>query len=141
MPRRDEIVAAARVWLETPWMHQGRSSLGIDCAGLVIVVGNELGLLNYDTTSYQRRTQGRSFLDHFNANMRKKPIPEAMIGDVLLFRDAAFPCHSTIVADRQGARTIIHAHAQRRKVVEERIGQGDWLDRLVACFEFIGVEE
>jgi len=139
MPNRDDIVAEARKWIDVPWRHQGRTKRGIDCAGLVIVVGNSLGLVDYDTTNYQRKTHGQDFLNHFRMNMDEKPILDALPGDVLLFRDRQFPCHSVIIGERQGALTIIHAYAHRRKVIEERLDTEEWLQRRVACFKFRGI--
>ncbi len=41
---RVEIVAVARSWLGTPWIHQGRlKDIGVDCGGLIISLGKELG--------------------------------------------------------------------------------------------------
>lgn len=54
----------------------------------------------------------------------------------MLFRDSAYPCHAAIVGVRDSKLTIIHAHASRRKVVEEPIDQADWISRAVAAFEF-----
>ena len=143
MPNRDEVIAEARRWLDVPWKHQGRTRGGIDCAGLVILVGKTLGVVDYDTTNYQRRTHGHDFLNHFRKNMKEKPVINAIPGDVLLFRDKQFPCHSTIVGltNDGSALTIIHAHALRRKVIEERLDQGDWMNLRVACFEYIGLED
>ncbi len=141
MPRRDDVIREARSWLYTPYLHQGRTRIGIDCAGLVIVVGKALGLVDYDTTNYQRRTHGQSFLHHFRANMDKVPVADVRPGDVMLFRDAAYACHSSIVGELGGALTLIHAHLLRRMVLEERLDQGDWLDRRVACFSYRGLED
>lgn len=141
MRRADDIVEAARGYLGTPWLHQGRTRLGVDCAGLVIVVARDLELSNYDTIDYQRRTTGQEFLRHFQANMRRLPIQDARPGDVMLFRDKQYPCHSTILGEKDGCTTIIHAHALRRKVVEDYLHQGDWQQRRVAAFRFHGIEE
>lgn len=55
---RVEIVAMARSWLGTPWIHQGRlKSVGVDCGGLIIGVGKETGLLDFDTQAYSRKSQ------------------------------------------------------------------------------------
>jgi cell wall-associated NlpC family hydrolase len=35
------IVSAARSWLGVPWRHQGRTRQGVDCAGLVVLVGRK----------------------------------------------------------------------------------------------------
>ena len=141
MQSRDSIVEEARRWLGVPWLHQGRTKLGVDCAGLVVLVAKKLGLSEYDNTSYQRRALGSEFLRQFGENMDQKPVAEACPGDVLVFRDAAFPCHAAVVGERDGELTLIHAHAMRRRVVEERLGQGDWMARRVACYAFRGVED
>lgn len=138
---RNDVIAEARTWLGVPWAHQGRTKQGVDCAGLVIMVARNLGLSAYDTTNYQRRTNGRGFLTHFRENMIDKPVADARPGDVLLFRDKQFPCHSTIVAQRNSLLTIVHAHALRRMVIEEPLGQGDWMERRVACFGYQGLED
>jgi hypothetical protein len=45
-----EIVAVARSWHGTPWRHQGRlKGVAVGCGGLIIGVGRELGLLDFDT--------------------------------------------------------------------------------------------
>lgn len=141
MPSRDDVIEEARSWLEVPWAHQGRTRLGIDCAGLVIMVAHSLDLFTYDTTNYQRRTSGRGFLIHFRKCMAEKSVANARSGDVLLFRDKQFPCHSAIVAWRDGVPTIVHAHILRRMVVEEPLEQGDWMKRRVACFKYPGLED
>lgn len=133
-------VNAARQWLGVKWVHQGRTPAGIDCAGLVIVVAKNQGFANYDTTNYQRRTTGNDFLRHFNENMKRKRPDERMPGDVIILRDSYFPCHCGILAaDHLGEETIIHAYAPRKKVVEDYLAQGDYLEKLVAIFEFKGI--
>jgi hypothetical protein len=59
----------------------------------------------------------------------------------MLFRDKQFPCHATILGEKKGRLTIIHAHALKRQVVEEELEQGDWMQRRVACFSFPDVED
>lgn len=134
-------MAEARSWKEVPWLHQGRTRQGVDCAGLIIVVAKALSLANYDTTDYQRRSHGRAFLQHFKDNMNQKPLLDAQPGDVILFRDRQFPCHCAIVAEANGQLTIIHGHVKSRKVVETRLDEGDWFERRVACFEFEDLED
>jgi len=141
MPNRDDIIELARSYLGVRWLHQGRGRNGIDCAGLVIVVGNELKLIDYDTADYQRRTSGHAFLHHFQMNMKRIPLPEARPGDVMLFRDAQFPCHSVILGWKDQEMTMIHAHAPHRKVVEEALADGDWIARRVAAFKFEGLDD
>lgn len=139
MPNRDDVVNTARTWIGVPWLHQGRTRNGIDCVGLIVVVAKELGLSDYDSNNYQRRTHGLAFLRHFRDRMKEKPVSEAAPGDVLLFRDSAYPCHSSIVGFDRDRLTIIHAYALRKRVVEEPLNQGKWTDKMVACFEFEGM--
>ena len=60
-------------------------------------------------------------------------------GDILIFRDDAYPCHSAIVSEKHGVPHIIHAHASRRMVVEEPIAN-EWPGRRVFAFRYPGVE-
>jgi cell wall-associated NlpC family hydrolase len=86
----EQIVAAARAWLGVPWRHQGRTCQGIDCAGLVVLVGRALEICDYDTTAYSRRPEGQGFVQHFRACMDPVPLLEAVVGDILVFADAAY---------------------------------------------------
>lgn len=122
MVTRAAIVAAARGWLGVPWRHQGRSRAGVDCVGLVVVVCQGLGLSDYDSTVYGRDPDPTRFLGHFTAGgaVRVNPI-EAQDGDLLVFRQSAFPCHAGIRSTQYGVPYVIHAHLAHRKVVEERL--------------------
>jgi cell wall-associated NlpC family hydrolase len=131
----ERIVAEARGWLGVPWRHQGRSRAGIDCVGLVVRVARALGLSDYDHTAYGRRAQGQGFVEHFRANMDGVAIPEAGPGDVLVFADQAYPCHCGFLSARLGHAHLIHAHALRRKVIEEPYA-GEWLAKVKFAFRF-----
>ncbi len=132
-------MADARSWLGVPWVHQGRTRLGIDCAGIVTVIGNEHGLLSFDTTNYQRRTHGTLFLRYFRTHMDQKHLDDILPGDALLFRDSAFPCHCSIYSLRDGVPSFVHADLKRKKVVETPLSEADWMDRRVACFAYKGI--
>jgi len=139
MVSRDQIVEAARRWKGTPWRHQGRTPVGIDCAGLIVCVAKELGLSDFDTADYQRTAQQHKLLGYFREHMDAQPLKELKAGDVILFRDSAYPCHVAMVAEKNGALYIIHAHAERRVVLEEQLSE-HWKSKWVAGFKFKGVE-
>ena len=43
---RQDVVTAAREWIDTPFHHQARlKGVGVDCVGLVIGVARELALV------------------------------------------------------------------------------------------------
>jgi cell wall-associated NlpC family hydrolase len=52
MTMREQIVEEARKYLGVRFRHQGRTVAGIDCAGLILNVGNDLGLIEYSETGY-----------------------------------------------------------------------------------------
>ncbi|GIX11751.1 C40 family peptidase [Elioraea sp.] len=131
----ERIVAEARTWLGVPWRHQGRSRAGIDCVGLVVQVARALDLSDYDHTAYGRRAQGLGLVEHFRANMDGVAIPEARPGDVLVFADQAYPCHCGFLSERLDHPHLIHAHALRRKVIEEPYA-GEWLAKVKFAFRF-----
>jgi cell wall-associated NlpC family hydrolase len=131
----DANVAAARSWLGVSWRHQGRTRQGVDCAGLVVLVGRELGLGNYDTAAYGRRPEGQGFVQHFRAAMDGVLLPEARPGDVLVFADAAYPCHCGFLTGKHDVPHLLHAHALRRKVIEEPYA-GEWPAKVKFAFRF-----
>ena len=122
MVTRAEIVTAARGWIGVPWRHQGRSRAGVDCVGLVVVVCQGLGLSDYDSTVYGRDPDPTRFLGHFTAGGAVRINPrDAEDGDLLVFRQSAFPCHAGIRSTQFEVPYVIHAHLAHRKVVEERL--------------------
>jgi len=140
-PTRLEIQGRARKYLKTPWRHQGRNpDVGIDCAGLVALVAKELELSEYDSTNYHRNPLNDNFVKHFSNNMNKKRIADRKIGDVILFRDKMFSCHSAFVTFKNGQEHIVHAYALRKRVVEEPLTE-EWRKKITYCFEFYGVTD
>ena len=139
MPTKDQIVEAARRWIGVPWKHQGRSRLGIDCAGLVVKIAHEFNLTDFDATNYQRNTRGLEFVNYFREHMNEVPLTAIQEGDVILFRDSKFPCHSAIVSKQHGEFHIIHAFARRKQVLEEPLN-AEWKSKWISAFRYKGVE-
>ena len=129
------IVTEARSWLNVRWRHQGRTRQGVDCAGLVVLVGRGLGLVDYDSTAYDRRPEGQGFVEHLRAAMDGVPIVDAGPGDVLVFADAAYPCHCGFLTKKHEVPHLLHAHALRRKVIEEPYA-GEWPLEVKFAFRF-----
>jgi cell wall-associated NlpC family hydrolase len=139
---RAAIAQAARAWLGVRFAHQGRSREGVDCAGLVIVVARELGLVpaEFNVTGYSRRPDGRSLLAHCRAHLAEVSPAAIAAGDVLAFRTETDPQHLALAADYfAGGLALVHAYAPARKVTENRLDEG-WRSLLVAAFRFPGVE-
>jgi len=128
---RGEIVAMARRALGTPYRHQGRQpGRGLDCAGLVLSIGHELGLTAFEITNYPRLPQG----DRLVALAKRagfSEVAEAVPGDVYCLRLVAHPQHLAIATERG----IIHACQRRGRVIEHRLDAA-WRRRIVSIFRY-----
>ena len=62
---------------------------------------------------------------------------EAGPGDVLVFADAAYPCHCGFLTAKHGVPHLLHSHALRRKVLEEPYA-GEWPLKVKLAFRFRG---
>lgn len=122
-----EIVSAARKYLGVRWRHQGRSSLGVDCLGLLVLVGKDLGLESRDTTDYARLPDGARLMRELDEQLTR--VAEHQAGDILLMRFNSSPQHLAIKTDIG----IIHAYAQARKVVEHSL-DSVWSSRIVCSY-------
>ncbi|MBZ5566562.1 MAG: C40 family peptidase [Acidobacteriia bacterium] len=141
MPTREQIVAAGRSWIGTPFVHQGRvKGQACDCVGLPIMVAKELGIAVEDETNYTREPEGTRVLDGARERMVEKPIAQMQPGDVIILRLPHSPCHTALVASLNGHLTMIHAYNRiNNEVVENYIDQY-WRRHIAACFTFKGVE-
>lgn len=137
---RDLIVREAKSWLDITWRHQGRTRRGIDCAGLVLNVGNDLKLMNYHCNNYPRNTQRDHFISHFKIFGIQVPLKDRNHGDMLLFRDGIYACHCGILEVVDGVEYIIHAYHLRGKTVRERLMK-DLLDKMTHCFQYRGLQD
>lgn len=144
MITRVDVVAAARAWLGTPFHHQARlKGVGVDCAGLLIGVGRELGIFaaEFDVPPYLPTPDGHSLLAACDRYMDGIDRDAMRPGDVLVMRVDVDPQHLGIVGDyRYGGLSLIHASNQRgvTAVIETRLV---WSrrQRFVAAYQFRGV--
>ncbi len=125
-----DIVAEARRWIGTPWRHQARlRGIGVDCGGLVVGVGQALGLPVQDhPPGYARLPDGVSLRSCVEAQCRRIPALEP--GAVLLMRWEADPQHLAIVSTNPEGFGMIHAWAGIRRVVEHGLTP-EWQVRIV----------
>ena len=143
----EQILACARSWLGTPWRHQGRlKGVAVDCGGLILGVGKELGLLDFDTRAYGRIPDGQQLRALCEQHLCRKHIgglasSSAAVGqaimpaDVLLMRFTRHPQHLAIAGDRGNPFSLIHAYADAGACVEHG-ADARWLGRIVAVYSF-----
>ena len=119
---RDLLIATARSWAGTPFVHQGQlKGEACDCKGLVVGVAAELGLPEAGTLAARTRDYGKGFsardlLAGLAASLIRVRSPEP--GDVLailLGRDP-LPRHLAILT---APGQIIHAYGGGVKFVAE----------------------
>ena len=141
MITREAIVAEARSWIGTRWLHQASlKGKGCDCIGLVAGVARNVGIP--EALQFQRdiRYQGYgrtpdSRLLREAVSKYLEPTEDPQPGDVILMRFDAEPQHFGILSKRD---YMIHALALARKVAEHRIDDA-WASRIVSYHAFRGV--
>ncbi len=134
MISRARIVEAARSYLGTPFVHQGRvRDVGIDCAGLVIEVARELEIRSVEITGYGREPDEEQFRRLLRQYMTPIGWDQVEVGDVLTF---AFirEQHLAIVSERE-PMSIVHAYEAAGRCVEQPLDR-TWLNRLRGCYRF-----
>lgn len=131
---REDIVREARLWLDTPFKHQGRLlGIGVDCLGVLLGVCDQLNIYQEytDPKDYGRMPSGKLL----QTSVEKFLIPVSAInikmGDVGIFRFQKEPQHIAIFTDIG----IIHAYSEVGKCVEH-IYSSPWDTRLVQSYSF-----
>jgi len=139
---RARIVAVARNWIGTPYVHQtAMRGAGSDCLGLIRGVWREVyGQEPEAVPAYSMdwsEPQGEERLwEAALRHLTPKSTDQAAAGDVLLFRmrQSAVAKHLGILSEAGSAPRFIHAYS-RHGVIESPLST-PWRRRVVACFEF-----
>ncbi len=141
---RAEIIAAARGWLGTRWLHQAScKGVGADCIGFVAGVAAECGSL--DAQRFLATPEWRRYGRHPDAAflftvcdelMERIAIATATVADVLVFACGRHPMHFGIVSDDG---RMLHAYLSARKVCEHQLDAG-WRDRIVRAYRIRGIK-
>lgn len=144
MITREAIIAEARAWLGTPWRHQASvKDVGCDCIGLVAGVGQALGIP--EAVRFRADPRFRGYGRTPEPNMLRAALAEYLnvaddwrVGDILLMRHEKQPepHHFGFLS---APSYMIHAYAQARKVVENRIDD-TWRRRIVGAYRFRGID-
>jgi NlpC/P60 family putative phage cell wall peptidase len=136
----ETIVAAARGWLGTPYVHQASAKgAGCDCLGLLRGVWRELTGEESETPppyspDWAEATGNETLHQALSRHLREIPVSQLQPGDIALFRmTACGPAkHCGIVAEKEGAQTLIHAR-QNKRVSEEPFSMF-WQRKLAYAF-------
>lgn len=118
MSAREAVVAAARSWLGTPYVHQADvKGHGADCAMLLVRVYADLGLIpaDYDPRPYADRWYLHRDEELYLEGVCKfcRQVEQPQPGDVVLFKFGRTASHAGIlVADD----LMVHAFFETRRV-------------------------
>lgn len=118
---RTEVVTEARRWIGTPYRPKGRSrAAGIDCIGLIVVVGQAFGVPHVDEQHYtdwpdpQRRML--TILDRYLTRVLPADPWEGTIG---VFAESRLPGHLGVCTEKHAVRHLVHAAIRQHRVIEE----------------------
>jgi NlpC/P60 family putative phage cell wall peptidase len=139
-PFAGDIVAAARAWIGTPYLHQASvKGVGCDCLGLLRGVWRELKGAEPEAVppyspDWAEATGRETLRDALARHLAAIAPSELAPGGIALFRMARCgPAkHCGIVAEKDGALTLIHAR-QNRRVAEETLSSA-WRRKLAFAF-------
>ncbi|QYZ70889.1 peptidase [Neotabrizicola shimadae] len=139
---REDVVAAARAWLGTPYRHQQSCrGAGTDCLGLIRgiwreLVGEEPEAVPAYTPDWSEASGREDLLAAARRWLRPCPDGPLVPGIVLLFRmhDASVAKHLAIVSRTEASPCIIHAYSGQG-VVESPLS-APWARRVTGRFSF-----
>lgn len=134
------VVAIARTWIGTPYMHQASmKGCGTDCLGLIRgvwceLMGCEPERVPAYTADWGEGGTRELLLDAAGRHLCPRPAGAGGAGDVLVFRmrDGSIAKHLGIAAEIGAAPTFIHAYSGH-SVVESPLSD-PWARRVVARF-------
>ena len=129
-----EVIEAARTHVGVPFRHQGRDARGMDCVGLPIVIGRELGLVlsNFDISNYGRLPTG-DLIVRLRTYCRQIPAPVPGCAVVIAWTKTA--AHVAIYT----GETLIHSYQSVGRVVEHGY-RGRWIRMTHSAWALPGVE-
>jgi len=116
----DLVLGFAREYIGSPYRKYGRSKeTGIDCVGLIVAVGEELGIV-CDLPRYRRFNpidRTRSYIEEFAG-----PVAPLTLGSIAWYgRRPGIPTHFGFLSSLYGNPAIIHADPEIGRVVEHSI--------------------
>jgi NlpC/P60 family putative phage cell wall peptidase len=136
------VIAEARLWIGTPYLHQASvRGAGTDCLGLLRGVwrsafGEEPEPVPAYTADWAEPSRQEVLLEAAHRRLVPRPIDTEEVGDVLLFRmrDGSIAKHLGLQSETGDHPRFIHAYTGYG-VIESSLSQ-PWKRRIVARFAF-----
>jgi cell wall-associated NlpC family hydrolase len=119
----DALIAEARTWVGVPFLHQGRSRSGVDCAGFIVALmrgAGELPLDFCDVRNYSRRPN-RELLTLVSRHCARTHKETRGLLVLVRWPKDSEPSHVAFLT----GPTLIHCYQRQRAVVEHSY-RGPW---------------
>lgn len=133
------IVEAALKYEGVRFHHQGRNRAGLDCIGLIVAVGVDLGLehLTEAPKSYPQNFVEKTFLEEMPRYLIEVPTTEMRPGDILLMAFGGIPQHTGIYLGDlgKGYPEVIHCYQKVNGVVKHRFADV-WRKRVMKVYRY-----
>lgn len=137
---RQQVVDTARRYVGVRYLHYGRDKNGLDCVGLLVRVGLDLGVQVDDLLEYDRQPtvkDAETLRLFYRRQTVERDVRNIQKGNLAMFKQAHYPCHLGIVFPEGGEMKLIHANIFKRRVVEQPLG--DWYHDLIEVRDYPGV--
>lgn len=110
---REQIIETAKSFAGVAFLHQGRSTVGTDCVGLLVLVGRSLNYPDVrDITDYRRVPKAEDIKATLALNCDEIPLSDILPGDIYLMRMQSRKArHAAIYLGNEwhGEPALIHA--------------------------------
>lgn len=135
---RQQVVDTARSYLGVRFARSGRDRIhGIDCVGLLTLVGRDLGLDIEDIINYNFEPKPDVFLNIIRSQSNPVKMGAYNPGNIVLLRQTIFPMHCGIIGRDENGLTVINANLHERKVVEQPIRV--WKNEIIELRDYKGI--
>ena len=117
-----ELYQAARNYLGVPWRHRGRSMVGIDCIGLLVLSIQDIGGTVNDRLDYGREPHRDGLQEELISQLNQVD-RQPQVNDVVVarLRRNSAPVHVGIIAPYPQGLGVIHTYGDAGKVVYTRL--------------------
>ncbi len=141
---REQIIEAARSYIDVPYKQQGRSrEHGLDCVGLIVMVGHDTGYTDFDFLEYGSNPDGETMERLLNEHLDRLPsFEDARAGDVVSMDFGDGEQHVGILTrtDLRGFKYSYMVHALRNHGVKEGRPFGAYLRGLKGVYQLRGLQ-
>lgn len=145
----DQVWQEGRTWVDTPYVHHGRlKGEKCDCVGLIVGVGEYLGLELYRRFDYSPHPKASKLLRETGAVLEEQPWRlehgpvQPVAGEVVAMcvGKALEPQHLAIIGRLDdGRQSIIHAFNKEKRVVEHGLSKW-WASRIIRVYRYPNVD-